>query len=550
MAVEDFANGANILQQVDVSQIFKSLAMGIAEAQKDLDENSIAQLQELSETELAGKSLLELGFVPAFYSFTYADISASIHLRMAEKTSFELGVKANFDFASSSGGESDFSNLSKEHQFFSEKEEFKSNRKFMMRSSSIQEIKVNNQHYSLDQTKGCISKIEKFHDQLLLNQKIERLNIQRSNAYTTVYKPLSDYTILVITDYSGSTATGGSVTVNINTDFDATFTGLPTGTLGLSGSTMYGLPGGPHDLEFFFNFDKRVMNFDYDEDYTGIANKELVFEALATILKMDPSLTVTVEGYTDSRGDLNYNDNLSQDRCTAMIDWLASKGAPRTQLVPQAQSESLALSNNGPDNTKNPLFRKVRIILPANRSYIFFNSVLTSPNPSVTITANFFIEAVAPTQYFILNGNADGFEATGLSLSSSLTDYAEANETEFHVEERENTLYLLRQDTEITYMAYSLNSETIEIVAEEGSEESIRVYNNENETERIQNLATKNRSDRTFAAGASVDFRFSRQFEMSIEGSASMSARMVAVPPPEAFTLHIATVYNPPPPTP
>src|ERR1044072_6975368 len=100
MAVEDFANGANILQQVDVSQIFKSLAMGIAEAQQELDDNSISQLQRLSETELAGKSLLELGFVPAFYAFTYADISASIHLRMAEKTSFEQGVQASFDYSS------------------------------------------------------------------------------------------------------------------------------------------------------------------------------------------------------------------------------------------------------------------------------------------------------------------------------------------------------------------------------------------------------------------------------------------------------------------
>ena len=82
---EDITNGASILQQVDVTDIITSLALGIAAAQEKLDDNSIKQLTKLSETEVGDKSLLELGFTPAFYSFDYADVSASISLRMALK---------------------------------------------------------------------------------------------------------------------------------------------------------------------------------------------------------------------------------------------------------------------------------------------------------------------------------------------------------------------------------------------------------------------------------------------------------------------------------
>lgn len=543
MAVQDFANGANILQQVDVSQIFKSLAMGIAEAQQELDDNSISQLERLSETELAGKSLLELGFVPAFYSFTYADISASIHLRMAEKTSLELGFAASFDYSSSSGAESDFSNLSKEHQFFSEKEEFRSNRKFSMKSSSTSRIKVNNQYYALDQNEGSVSMIEKMHNELLEQEAIERVNIQRNEAYTTVYKAEQNFTGLAITSFAAVTADFGAISVPISTDFDTTFpSSPPPGMFGFSGSKVWGLAPGAIDLEFYFDFDKRIMDFDYDQTVSTY-DKRAVFNALGAILRTDPSLVIKIEGYTDGSGPNNYNDHLSIDRCNALLNWLVAKGADLTQLQPHGNGETLAGSNQNPAAQ----FRKVTVILPPGRSYIYYPVYNPSPtfSPPGPAGASFLLAAAA--SFIVTNESAEQFDS-GESTYTLLSDYESGNSTHFYSETREDILHLLHKDTELTFMAYSEESENIEIVAEEGSEEEIRVYNNENETERIQSLATKNRSNRTFAASASVDFRFSRQFEMSVEGSASMSAHMVAVPPPEAFTLHIATAYNPPTP--
>ena len=144
--IDNFEQGAGILQQVDVSDIFTSLAMGIAEAQQKLDDNSVAQLVKLSEQEIAGKSLLELGFLPAFYNFTYADISTSINLKMAVKTSFALDIALSAAYDSNKQGTNDIRNTEKEKDFNSEKKDFKSSRKFTIKSDSKKAVVINGNH--------------------------------------------------------------------------------------------------------------------------------------------------------------------------------------------------------------------------------------------------------------------------------------------------------------------------------------------------------------------------------------------------------------------
>lgn len=550
MAVEDFANGANILQQVDVSQIFKSLAMGIAEAQQELDDNSIAQLERLSETELAGKSLLELGFVPAFYSFTYADISASIHLRMAEKTSFELGAEASFDYSSGATSSADFSELSKEKQFQSEQGEFKSNRAFSIKSSSKQQIKVNNQYYQLDENEAVVSRHEKLHKELLADSKIDRVNTQYSESYYTVFKNVSGYSMVTITDLTSAdpiTVNSTSVTIalqtftQIYTAFDAA---VSSGTLyGFSGDQVYGLIPGPTTMNFFFDTDLWQLDFDYDFDLKGIDDKEKAFEALATALKNDPAMQITIEGSCDRTAGSEYNLNLSTRRCTSMRDWLVAKGASKTQIHIDPKGETIAEDDELTDGTESADYRRVRISVIPNRHYIFSTTNITVIVGSGT---SFIDVPTATTDTFVVvNGTSSGFQ-TGTSIANYESLNTGLTESLYESEAREDIHYFLHKDTEVTYMAYSVDSEEINISAEEGSQSEVRVYKNENSTERIKNLAESKNSNKTFAASASVDIRVARQFEMSIEGSASMSARMVAVPPPAQFVTHIATAFNPP----
>lgn len=547
MAVEDFANGANILQQVDVSQIFKSLAMGIAEAQQELDDNSISQLERLSETELAGKSLLELGFVPAFYAFTYADISANINLRMAQKTSLELGVEASFDYSSGSSGSSDFSELSQEKQFQSEQTEYKSNRAFTIESSSKKQIKVNNQFYQLDENVSVVSRLEKLQKELMQDEKISRVNMQYSNSYYTVYNSISDYSILTITNTNSSqvVTTPASFTFsgqNFQTMFNA-FVGSTT-IYGFIQAQIYGPSTSPIDFDLYFDSGLSTIDFAYDLNLKGVANKPKVFEALATILKNDPALQITIEGSCDRVAKAKFNEGLSTRRCEAMRNWLVAKGANKTQINIAPKGETLAATAGDADGAPNPDFRRVRITLPSTRAYIFF---LADVGGVISGSGNTFINVAytATENLVVVNGNSSQFQ-TGATVADYESNNVTSSTGQYESETREGIHYFLKKKTQVTYMAYSENSEEIEMSAEEGSESEVKVYKNESSKERIKNIAEKNNSNKTFAASASLDFRMSRQFEMSMEGSSSMSARMVAVPAPEAFTTHILTAFNPP----
>ncbi|MDA3904798.1 MAG: OmpA family protein [Bacteroidales bacterium] len=532
--LDKFSQGANILQQVDVSEIFTALAMGIADAQKKLDDNSVAQAIKLSEQKVAGKSLLELGFVPAFYSFTYADISASINLKMALKEDFSIGVGVKAGYDSGSNQSSSNSNSDSQQSYQSEKTSFRSNRRFSIKSSSQRSVTINNNHYRLNNNLGIVSRINRMHSDIIEQNGVDRLNINISRPIATRYEPNSVFTVLKITDYtdaigndvdSNGSESGGEIVIKSKT-FSQVF---PSGgQYGFSGNQMFGLTTIPTEIEVFFGFDKRTINPNYSESPVNNTDGRMnAMAALADVLRVDPSLRITVDGHCDSVGPDTYNDNLSRDRCNAMRDWLVSRGARPEQIQVQPLGEQLA-NQDGPDNTRNAVFRKVSISLQDNRDYIYYNSLLTEPTPNPTSgDPNYFI--VPPSNPAALIINAES-ESAFSSLSQSET-----------IEQVE---YRLDQNTEIEFFVYSSSSETIDIRSEDGSEEEIRVSENESRREQMSNSSGSSERNSTFAISGSVDFRMSKQFEMSMEGNSSMSARMVAVPPPAAFIDHVNEQIN------
>lgn len=86
----------NTLISAPLPMIIEKLGISIAEAQKALDENSVAMAQQMAETEITigdnPYNLLSLGFVPSFYSFTEATVETKMSFSMKE--SKEFGVDA------------------------------------------------------------------------------------------------------------------------------------------------------------------------------------------------------------------------------------------------------------------------------------------------------------------------------------------------------------------------------------------------------------------------------------------------------------------------
>jgi flagellar motor protein MotB len=105
---EDMTPG-ELLAEANVAEFVKDLALGIAEAQRELDKNSIEQAILLANTTLPGtqRSLLEMGFSPVFYHFQYADIEVSMHLKLAVETSLSIGGSLGVDFESSESSTSE-----------------------------------------------------------------------------------------------------------------------------------------------------------------------------------------------------------------------------------------------------------------------------------------------------------------------------------------------------------------------------------------------------------------------------------------------------------
>jgi len=98
----------------------------------------------------------------------------------------------------------------------------------------------------------------------------------------------------------------------------------------------------------------RGINFDFDK--ANIKREFVpVLDEAAQILKDNPSVRVTIEGHTDSRGSDVYNQRLSERRANAVKQYLTSKGVAADQLdtVGRGEQEPVA-PNTTPDGKDNP----------------------------------------------------------------------------------------------------------------------------------------------------------------------------------------------------
>ncbi|RKZ67893.1 MAG: hypothetical protein DRQ44_05120, partial [Gammaproteobacteria bacterium] len=118
MADYDGLTPGQVLADASVAEFIKSLGLGIAEAQKALDENSVDQIAEfiVPREGLGGKTLLDLGLSPAFYHYQHADITCSLQLSLKVEKDFSLGLNLNgsLNDTSTSSGNSSSSETSTE----------------------------------------------------------------------------------------------------------------------------------------------------------------------------------------------------------------------------------------------------------------------------------------------------------------------------------------------------------------------------------------------------------------------------------------------------
>lgn len=103
-----------------------------------------------------------------------------------------------------------------------------------------------------------------------------------------------------------------------------------------------------------------VVNFDFDSARLRDTNKETLLNLAAAM--NDPRLAIfrfRVEGHTDARGSVSYNDQLSLRRAYAVVKFLESRGVSAERLDAQGKGFNELLDANDPDSAVN---RRVRVV--------------------------------------------------------------------------------------------------------------------------------------------------------------------------------------------
>ena len=79
----------NVLESVELSQMVRSVAMGIADAQMSLDLQALRAFETFANTELAiageKANLLELGLAPNFYQLAETTLQMKVSISMTEE---------------------------------------------------------------------------------------------------------------------------------------------------------------------------------------------------------------------------------------------------------------------------------------------------------------------------------------------------------------------------------------------------------------------------------------------------------------------------------
>ena len=590
--IQTFDEGARILQNVDVSSIVTSLAIGIADAQERLDNNSVSQLIRLSTTQVGGKSLLELGFQPAFYAFDYADISASISLKMALKEDVSVDFSLSVDYKNNTTFDKSFFNQLSKSRTKSLSRYSKTEKEVSLKAKTSKEVSINETTFEIHKEEGSYSKVESAKEQmrdessdLRVDSVIEddmtfelksasTLYATKEGGYVIIAKPyVQTNTEGLLKMLSNSYATTEQITLKTTspqkkfdkkTDFDTTLAAAVTtngGTvIGIKSDGIYRTSGVKRVFEFLYDWNKYDINYSYSTGVKSDALQQEDVKLLAMLLRRDPALKITVTGYTDGSGsdtklNADYNQALGDKRAKAFKNEILKRGEgniSESQIQTASKGEDLA---NG-SSAKDPLIRKISVELPADYDYIHFDggsivkAEIATAGDSVFVyceemgTAGSGLEAVF--QY-----GDKTYTLTELNLDLALSTAQNYKIEEFYAEKVNDYYYLLHEEAMVNYFVHAQDSREIDVEVEQVASADldkdttkIFVSDTKNDLSRLKQSSKDFEGDRSLAISGSLDVRYARQFNMSVEGNASVSARMISVPPPTAMENYIQSLTS------
>ncbi|GGB86547.1 hypothetical protein GCM10011352_10550 [Marinobacterium zhoushanense] len=584
MADYDGLTPGQVLADASVAEFIKALGLSIAEAQKALDENSVDQIGEFLTPRpgLDGKSLLDLGLSPAFYHYQHADISCSLQLSLRVEKDLSVGLNLNGSFSDNQTSSSNESQSSESSESGSSTVSRERTAEVSVHSSSTGALTIGGRQFTLTGD-DPLARIRALQDAVTADEQagVPRLLYAPGDRTFTITTD-ADASKVETTDRTVAFKGGGFdrcvIQIDENTATDYVFNGSVTVNTTAQGSLQaYAdhveaqveaagyvaslfAPGTPITTEYFKTGRHNLETFDLN----GTTYNDGAFQSLAYLAQFakDHNFDLEVEGFADAqryRGQSpsssdQSNIELGNRRADEIIRILVANGLPANKVTRKTSRGSAdAIAAGGPAD--NVAFRKAEVRIKNRTAYYL---IVHSTSGSLTIqdvtpdkttpgsTGNGFAWLYRP-QPLALSGKSVTIDGTNFPFSGasagghaagSPSAYAEnlkndinANGgVDFGASAEANVVSLFGDSTPFQLILVSSEERSIQISGTEG----ITVTRQFSRTE-SSSMTRQNTGNRAVAVGASLDVRFSRQFEMNVTGNSAISARLVSIPAPPEF---------------
>ena len=127
---------------------------------------------------------------------------------------------------------------------------------------------------------------------------------------------------------------------------------IPVSTMGITRSTVLRdtviinpIPTEPIPVNIYYSFDKAELTQEA---------KDTIDATLLVVLQEIPRIKVEISSHTDSKGDDDYNIELSQKRAESVVKYLIRKGVQKDRLIAKGYGETKPIApNKNPDGSDN-----------------------------------------------------------------------------------------------------------------------------------------------------------------------------------------------------
>lgn len=578
--IQDMTPG-EVLAEASVADFIKSLGLSIADAQRALDENSVAQMGEFIKPRegLAGKSLLDMGMAPAFYHYQHADITCSMQIQLKVEEDLTVGLNLNGSFNDAQTSNNSNTENTTETESGSTNSTSTRSAEITLTSASSGALTVGGQDFAL-QGASTRERIANLSDQIRGNQDVTRA-IPSGDCSPVVPTPTTtDTTGKVVCKPNSVAFVGGGFENGIIRIRENPAAADSPQTFRLNGSTSLDVTRSTSvdayaekvkdaiDATAFFAFHFRpgtpVSKCYFDVDRADIRPDDDALLLKMARLLVSTGLSAKVNGYASRTASDAHNQALSERRSAAVMQRLIQYGVPAGQLATQSFGETEWRNQGIPDETEMQPHRVVHLVIDSPDHFVWVDGDLTNQLDAVTPNQigtndtgdNGFIyvydalgmadlngkTVTIKGQVFTLSGDiADpGIDDTGAAFATNLAQAVNANSSVgVEATANGNVAHLCNEGDEFSLILVTTSNRNIQL----SSSETITIARQFNRTS-TTNLTQQGTGNRTVAVGASLDVGYGRKYETSITGNSTISARLVSLPAPPQFLETIKTFLS------